>query len=310
MTVRESAPLETQVLNVFRPTTVAEALRQLKRYGSACRVIAGGTDAMVEFQAQAIPQSYLLSLERIRDNELRTLTTTGKDLKIGALVTIRTLETSELMRSQFPFISEMAHVFGSIQIRNVATVGGNLCRASPSADVAPPLLALDAKAYVRGPSRSRSQPLRSFFLGPAKTTLKPNEILTHIEASVPAAPWGGTFLKHYPRSPHDIATVSVAVLIKPDRSIHSVKTARIALGAVAPTPMLAQRAQDHLVGKAWANNLVQEASSIAASESRPIDDVRGSAEYRRWMVRVLTGKALRLAWKRAKDGRTFRRKTS
>lgn len=293
-----SQPLETELENVFQPKTLREAAKLLQSFGSKCRIIAGGTDIMVDFKAKGLPCKYLVSIDRIQDKLLTSITMRGRKLTIGSTVTLRMIEKSPLILRNAPIMAEMARSFGSFQIRNMATLGGNLCRASPAADSAPVLLALDAKAQILTRVGRRVVPLSRFFLGPSKTILKQGELLLALTADLPRK-YGGSFAKYYPRSPHDIAIASVAAVVERDRLRTSISRANLALGAVAPTPMMATEAGKLLKGRRWTDDLVEQAAALAAEASKPITDVRASREYRLRIIKHLASVALRSAWERS-----------
>src|SRR6185437_11106995 len=201
-------------------------------------------------------------------------------------------------------VADGAGLIGSIQIRNLATVGGNLCNAAPSADVSPPLIAAGARAEIIGPDGTRSVPMDEFFLGPRRTVLGPTELLLGVWVPEPAARSGGHYLRHTPRKEMDIAVVGVGSTITLDGE--RCADARIALGAVAPTPVRARGAEEALRGQVVSPDLIEEAARLAAEDARPISDVRGSAEFRRHLVAVLTRRTLTAAWNIAKQGGTGR----
>jgi len=240
----------------------------------------------------------LVSLDRVQDSILKSIRFEEGALAIGSAVTIRTIESSSIIMGRAPILADVARNFATFQIRNVATIGGNICRASPAADSAPALLALDAKANVKSVRGERTIPLRRFFLGPGRNALKPRELVVTITADLPRR-YGGAFMKHTPRSPHDLATASVAAVVERDRSRSVVKRARIALGAVAPTPRLATKASKFLENRVWKDGVCIEASEMAVRESTPISDARASLEYRKRMTVRLARRVLELAWERS-----------
>jgi CO/xanthine dehydrogenase FAD-binding subunit len=290
--------LETELDTVFQPKTLREAARLIRSYGSRCRIIAGGTDLMVDFKGRGLPCKYLVSMDRIQDKLLNSITLRGRRLTIGSVVTMRMIEKSPLILKKVPILAEMARSFGSFQIRNMATVGGNICRASPAADSAPPLLALDAKVHILTPKGRKTVPLNRFFRGPGNNVLKHGDLALAVTTVLPKK-YGGSFVKHFPRSPHDIATVSVAAVIERDRPRESVKRALVALGAVGPTPMLAAEAGKFLEGRRWTDEVVEKAAELTTKASKPITDVRASREYRLRIVNLLARRALRAAWDRS-----------
>ena len=187
-----------------------------------------------------------------------------------------------------PVEAQAARELGSIQVRNRATIIGNVCRASPSADTLPPLIADGAQVVIHGGNGTRQVALEDFFTGPGKTVLNPDELVTELRVPAPAPRTGKVYIKHGRRKAMELATVGVAVSL-------SESEIGIVLGAVAPTPLRARRAEGLLRGKIMNDELIEKAAAAAVSESRPISNVRASAEYRREMVGVLTRRALNLA---------------
>jgi len=235
-----------------------------------------------------ITPKYVINIKAIPDlNDIRC---DEKFLRIGALSTISELERSPIVRDTFPVIAESARLIGTPQVRNVGTIGGNLCNASPSADMAPCLIGLGALAKLRGVHGERCIPLEKFFMGPGETLLQTDEMLTEILVPNPSPDARGVYLKLPARTAIDIALVGVAVVAYVER-----KEFRIALGAVAPTPIRARRAEDVLRGKEIHDDLIEKASEVAVEEAKPISDLRGSAGYRKEMIKALTRRTLILA---------------
>jgi carbon-monoxide dehydrogenase medium subunit len=283
-------------MEYFEPKSVNEALSLLAQHGAEAKVIAGGTDVMVDIKFKEEP-GCLVNIKKIPG--LGAIQENGGSLRIGSLVTIRELETSAILREKLPVLWESAHQFASLQVRNTATIGGNICRASPSGETLAPLLVLDAKATVAFADGEKTEPFSSFFQGPGKTSLGSKGLLTGIDVPYPAAGSRGVYLKHAVRGAMDIAMVGVAVLITPDASKSKLQDVRIGLGAVAPTPIRASKTEALLRGKPLTMALVKEAAALAASESSPIGDQRSSADYRRWIVEALTRRGLEQTWKAA-----------
>ena len=202
------------------------------------------------------------------------------------------------MRSDYLALAESAALIGSVQVRNLATVGGNLCNAAPSADMVPPLLALDAEVVIAGPRGHRRVPLASFFVGVRQTVIAPDELLLDIVVSAPGPGSGGSYLRHTPRRELDIAVVGVAAQLT--LSDGACAKARIALAAVAPTPLRATAAEQALEGRPVTAAQIERAAALAVDAARPISDQRGSAEFRRHLVRVLTRRTLATALERAR----------
>ena len=283
-------------MDYFEPKTVSEAVSLLAKYGAEAKVIAGGTDMLVDMKYKEEP-GCLVNIKKIPG--LSTIRENGSSLSIGALTTIRDLETSALVREKLPVLWESSHQFASLQIRNTATIGGNICRASPSGETLAPLLVLEAKGRCAFADGEKVQPFTSFFQGPGKSVLGANGLLTDIEVPYPAPGSKSVYLKHAVRGAMDIAMVGVAVLITPDGAQNNVQDVRIGLGAVAPTPIRAAKAEALLRGKPLSAALIKEAAAMTAAESSPISDQRSSAENRRWIVEALTRRGLRETWKAA-----------
>ena len=281
-------------MDYFEPKTVSEALLLLAKHGAEAKVIAGGTDVMVDIKYKEEP-GCLINIKKIPG--LGAIQENGGSLRIGALTTIRDLETSGLVRDKLPVLWEASHQFASLQIRNTATIGGNICRASPSGETLTPLLVLDAKAKIAFSDGEKTEPFASFFQGPGKSSVGSKGLLTEIDVPYPAAGSKSVYLKHAVRGAMDIAMVGVAVLITPDAAKTSLQDVRIGLGAVAPTPLRATKTEALLRGKPLTAALLKEAAAMAASESSPISDQRSSAEYRRWIVEALTRRGLVQTWK-------------
>src|SRR5262245_13283031 len=228
---------------------------------------------------------------------LRRLRVDRQGLRVGAAVTAREIEQHDGVRSGYPALAESGALVGSVQIRNLATVGGNLCNAAPSADMAPPLIALEAEAVIAGPQGQRRVPLASFFQGVRRTVLAPEELLVELVVPAPGPRSSGNYLRHTPRRELDIAVVGVASQLTLSDGVCA--KARIALAAVGPTPVRAQTAERALEGQAVTAGLIERAAELAADSARPISDQRGSADFRRHLVQVLTRRTLRTALARA-----------
>src|SRR5262245_58444807 len=221
----------------------------------------------------------------------------GQGLRVGSAVTARTLELDPAVRGRYLSLAESGALVGSVQVRNLATLGGNICNAAPSADMAPPLVALEAEAVIAGPKGRRRVPMADFFTGVRKTVLGADELL--IEFAVPALPArsGGSYMRHTPRRELDIAVVGVASQVSLNNGVCG--KARISLAAVAPTPVRATAAEQALEGQPLTAQAIERAAELAVQAARPIDDQRGSADFRRHLVKVLTRRTLTAALERA-----------
>jgi len=278
------------------PTSVDDCLKAMAGHGPDVKLVAGGTDLLPQLKNSLLKPALVVDLSGVK--ELRALERDAAGgLRIGAAVTARELELDARVRAEYPAIAESAALVGSIQIRNLATVGGNLCNAAPSADMAPPLLALEAEAVIVGPKGRRRVPLTSFFQGVRRTMLGPDELLLELIVPKPGPRSGGTYLRHTPRRELDIAVVGVASQLTFAEGVCA--KARIALASVAPTPVRAPEAEHALEGQPLTAERIEAAATLAVSAASPISDQRGSAEYRRHLVRVLTRRTLTTARERA-----------
>jgi CO/xanthine dehydrogenase FAD-binding subunit len=282
------------------PRSVDECLKILIEHGTDAKLVAGGTDLLPQLKNGLLKPVCVVDLSGLA--ALRTVrNANGDGLRLGAAVTARAIELDPHIRSTYPALAESGALVGSVQVRNLATIGGNLCNAAPSADMAPPLLALDAEAVIVGPKGQRRVPLASFFLGVRKTVLAVDELLLELIVPAPGPNSGGQYLRHTPRRELDIAVVGVASQLTVSGGI--CQKARIALASVAPTPVRATAAEAALVGQAVTPALIERAAVLAVDAAHPISDQRGSADFRRHLVRVLTQRTLTTALERARGAR-------
>ena len=269
------------------PRSVDEAIAFMSDREGEVHILAGGTDLLLGMREGTITPRAVMSLKKLSD--FRTIEhSNDSGLRLGAMVTLRQVVRSTQIRERYPSLADAALLMASEQIRSLATVGGNLCNAAPSADMAPPLIALDAMVRLIGPEGERRLPLEEFFLGPGSTALDAGEMLAEIE--VPPTERKTRYMRLAPRAHMDIAVVGVAAGIQLNNS--KVRAARIVLGAVAPVPLRVHSAEEALIGEALTEAAIEAASTIAAEECSPISDLRGSDWYRRRMVGVLVNRAL------------------
>jgi aerobic carbon-monoxide dehydrogenase medium subunit len=273
----------------YEPSTLDEAVSLLDKFGNRGNLFAGGTDLLVEIREHIRCPDHIINIKKISGLD-RLSYDEEHGLRCGALVTIRMLESSSVVQRHYRGIADAARELGSVQVRNRATLGGNVCRASPSADMLSPLIADAATVTVHGPNGTRVIALEDFFTGPGKTVLQPNEVLIEFQIPAPKPRTGKIYLKHGRRKAMELATVGVAVAATIADS--TFRDVRIVLGAVAPTPIRSHRAEAVLIGQTVSTELLEAAAEAAMEEARPITDVRASAEYRRKMVGVLTRRAL------------------
>jgi len=281
----------TEPFDFYQPATLQEASRLLKEKGAGGRFLAGGTDLVIAMKEKGLLPNYVIDLKRIPGMSGIREKPDGS-ISLGALTTMYEIETSPLIKKKFHFLAQSAAEVGSIQIRNRATIGGNMCNATPSADTAPPLIALGATAKISGGAGERSISLEEFFRGPGQSVLEADEILREI--SIPQTSEGlvGEYIKFSPREMMDLAYVGVAVAYDFETKRKTCSGVRIVLGAVAPRPIRAKRAESTLEGQSLSEALAEKAGNIAAEEAKPISDVRSSADYRRAMVAAMTKRAL------------------
>lgn len=280
-----------QSFKYLRPNSPQEACELKAKFGQAAVFWAGGTDLLLEWRRGAVNFEYCIDLSYV--NDLRYIRQNEQDTTIGALATIASLETHSGFETGHSVLSKVARHFATPQIRNIATLGGNLCHAVPSADYAIPLIALDAEVRLLAISGERTLPLKAFFRDVKQTELDKDELLVEIKIP-PSPPRAACTFQRVSRSVVDIALVNVAVCLMVDEQ-ERISQARIALGAVAPVPIRSEAAEELLIGNRIfeiRDELLVQVGERAAADSRPISDVRTSAAYRRQASKVLVKRAL------------------
>lgn len=270
------------------PQSLDEALQLLARQPEAAP-LAGGTNILVQMKEGHRHETALLSLKRLP--ELRQLSLANGRLTIGAALTMKQLAAEPVIQKEFSALATAAGLIGSVQTRNVATIGGNICNASPSADSAAPLLAFGTEAVIIGQMGQRVVPLDQFFIGPGQTALQPGELLQELVLPLLPPRSSSAYARHIPRAAMDISVAGTAVALTLDDT-GAIAQARVALCAVAPTPMRAYQTEKLLIGQQPTADLIAVASKSAAAECQPMDDVRASVAYRRHLISVLTRQAL------------------
>jgi len=292
----------------LKPKTFHEALALLNQHGERATLIAGGTDVIVMIKKKTISPKVLISLQGI--SGLDQIQHDGS-LRIGPMVTHRAIEKSELIRKEFSALADAVDYLGSVQIRNVATIGGNICTAAPSADTATPLLVLGAQVKIKSLNEERTIPIEEFFKGPGETALNKYEMVIEILIPKPLPNTGSAYWKHQRRLALDLPILGVSTLVSLDKStiscsdifctsspistiLHAMeqddlicKEVRIGLGVVAPTPMRAVKAEKLLREQKISDELLEDVAEAAAKEAQPRDTIRGEAWYRRDMIKVL-----------------------
>lgn len=277
-----------QAFEYLRPETVAAAVTALNESGA--RALAGGTDLVPQMREGRRSASGIVDLKRI--DEL-TAIAVGSDggVTIGAAATATTVARHAEIARLYPAVAQSARLIGSLQVQNRASLGGNICNAAPSADAVPALLVYGARAVIAGRSGRREIALSELLRGPGRTTLEPGELLVSIVLPPPPPRSAAAYLRFTPRREMDIAIAGAAAWIALDAH-GTIVAARIVLASVAPTAIRAPTAEARLIGEKPTAALIAEAGRLAAQDARPISDTRGSADYRRTLVSVLTARAL------------------
>lgn len=281
------------------PATVAEAVRLLAEKGADARVMAGGTDLLVKINHGVVSPRFLVGLKKIPGlDRIAWDDTTG--LVIGATALLGDVAAHPAVNARYPGVAFAARHTANVQIRNMGTVVGNLCNASPSADNAPTLLALNAVLTIEGPGGTRELPLERFFRGPGQNALAPAEIVTAVRVPPPAPVSGAAYQFISARGKLDCSAVGVGAMVALEGEVCA--EARIFIGACGPTPMRAVRAENLLKGGKLSERLIEKAGVEASADTLPITDVRASERYRLKMVAVMTMRALFEARKMALAG--------
>jgi carbon-monoxide dehydrogenase medium subunit len=287
-------------INYESPKTVADAVKLLVAHGEKARPLVGGTDLIIQLRAGTRRPEYVVDVKHIPEMS-RISFSMQHGLHLGAAVSCIQIHENADMNRYYPGLTEAAHLIGSLQIQSRASVGGNLCNGSPAGDSTPALIALGAKARLVGPKGERTVPVETFITAPGRTVLQPGELLVELLIDAPARHSSDAYLRFIPRNEMDIAVVGVGGSITLDLDDDRVVDARIALGAVGPTPIVATEAAKTIIGKKLDAAALDNAARLATSVATPIDDMRGTAEYRSHIVGVLTRRALTIAAERARQ---------
>lgn len=282
------------------PKSIDEAISLMETHGERARYIAGGTDILVKIKEKKAMPDFLISLRHISDMAYIRYEENEGVLRIGSMTTHRMLEKSPLIREKYPILSDAVDDIGSVQIRNIATIGGNIVNAVPSADGAIPLITLGSEVRMKGPKGERSMELVNFFIGPGQTLLEHGEIV--LEFVIPRLPShsGMAYCKHTRRAAMELPILGVAVLLSLEDDGITCSEVRIGLGVLAPTPMRAVNAERIMQGKKVDDDLLKRAGKVAAEECKARDSVRGEAWYRRSMVEVMVKRLGRICLERAR----------
>ena len=278
------------------PTSLKEAVELLAHWNGKALILAGGTDLLVGLKEGKVAPAAIISLRRIPN--LSYIRMEGDFVTIGAFTSHRMIEKSHIVRSHFPALSDAVDNLGSIQIRNIATIGGNICSAAPSADTVPPLLVNRATLKIQGPRGEKTLPLNDFFVGPRKTKLEASEILTEIKVPVPPGHSSSSYLKLTRRSGMELPLLGVASCICFDE-MRTILRGKIALACAGPICFVANGAEILFPGKKIEKKFLNELGMAVLKESKPRESIRCSAQYRREMIPVVVARAVRLCLKRS-----------
>jgi CO/xanthine dehydrogenase FAD-binding subunit len=281
--------------DLHEPTTIQEAIDLLQLYDSFALPIAGGTDLLLDIQRGARAPDHLISLTSIPDLDFIS---SDDHLHIGAASSLTSIVNSKTIQQSCAMLTQAAGMIGALQTRNLATIGGNICNAVPSADTAPPLLAARAEAIISSPNGNRCVPLEEFFIGPRKTVLGKDELLQEIRIPIAPVRTGTAYNRFTERKAMDLAIAGVAVCVTVDEDGRIIQ-AGIALGAVAPTPIRVYAAEEILINEMINPHLIEEAANKVVQASKPISDLRASADYRKHLLKILLKHSLRKAYQNA-----------
>jgi xanthine dehydrogenase FAD-binding subunit len=274
----------------FAPQQIEEALEILSKYGKEIKIIAGGTDLLVQYYDRLYEINNWLDLKNIK--ELKDIRINKNQIKIGTMVTHTQLESSEDIKKYYPVLSQAASDIGSPQIRNRGTIGGNIVNASPAGDLLAPLMAYDAQFKLLSIQGEKIVPAEEFFIGPKKTILEPAQLLTQIIFPLPSERTYGSWIKIGKRKALIIATITLALVVEMTEDNKTVKDVRTCLGSVAPTPIEVKEIRKKMVGKSFNQLDFAELGQIVEDKISPIDDIRGTREYRKDVAKEIMINAL------------------
>lgn len=282
------------------PTTLDAAVAVLATNNGAARCLAGGTDLVDHVRMGRLTPNVVVDVKKIA--ELNVLELSSSGLRLGAAVPCYRIYDDEAVASKYAALADSCHIIGGVQIQSRASVGGNLCNSGPAADSTPSLIVLGATCVIAGAKGRREVPVETFCTGPGKNVLQPGELLVELRFPARPAHSGSHYRRFIPRNEMDIAVVGVAASVVLDASGEKFVTARIALGAVAATPLFVQEAGAALAGQPVSEATIKKAAELARAAAKPIDDMRGTAEFRKHITGVLTERVINEAVRRAKAG--------
>lgn len=288
-----------QAFDYVRATSVDEVVSLLAENGDQARILSGGTDLLVALREGRRTAKLVIDVKALPETT-EMVFSSESGLRLGSAVPCHRMYDDKAVAKAYPGLMDAATLIGGTQIQGRASMGGNLCNASPAADSTPTLIAHSAVAVIAGPNGRRELPVEEFCIGPGRNALQDGEFLLYLDIPAPVEGFGGAYRRFIPRNEMDIAVVGCGVGVVLDESRTKFVSARISLGAVAPKPLFIQEAGDSLVGKTVSEEAVEEAARIAQEAAKPISDMRGTAEYRKHISGVLTRRVLNQAIERAK----------
>jgi xanthine dehydrogenase FAD-binding subunit len=280
------------------PSTLADAITMLAKNNGTARPLAGGTDVIDQIRVGRLSPNVLIDVKQLP--ELNVLSTDADGLHVGAAVPCYRIYGDENVNSQYAALADSCHIIGGVQIQSRASIGGNLCNSGPAADSIPSMIALNGVCVIAGPDGTREVPVESFCTGPSQNVLKPGELLVEVRFPTRPANSGSHYRRMIPRNEMDIAVVGVGASVVLDDSGQNFGSARIALGAVGPTPLYAQAASESLAGQPVNDDVIAKAAATAQEIATPITDMRGTREYRLHVTGVLVRRVVQAAVTRAR----------
>lgn len=281
------------------PTSLSEAVAILSRHNGSARLLAGGTDLIDHVRTGRLTPDWIVDVKRIPELNVLEISETG--LRLGAAVPCCRIYARPEICERYSALADATRIIGGVQIQSRASVGGNLCNSGPAADSIPALIALEAVCVIAGPQGRREVPVAEFCTGPGQNVLQPGELLVELRFPPRPARSGSHYRRFIPRNEMDIAVVGVGAAVVLEESGERFAAARISLGAVAPTPLFARQAGDLLAGQPVTEEVIQQAADAARAVARPIDDLRGTREFRLHVTGVLTARVLWSAVERARS---------
>ncbi|MBW1850378.1 MAG: xanthine dehydrogenase family protein subunit M [Deltaproteobacteria bacterium] len=280
-------------MRYIRAASITEITDSLKKYGDKAKIIAGGQSLVTLLKQRLVSPGYLIDISQVAD--LKFIRKTKKTLKIGALTTHRDIEKNPLIQEHMPILPDMEKQLACVQIRNLGTLGGNLCHADPAGDLAPPLIVMGAKLKLISAKGSRTVSVEHFFRDFFETAIQPDEVLAEIHVPLLAVSSNALYIKHSPRGV-DTTIIGVAAFISKDRDSNTCKEIRLCVGGVGSVPIRAKKAETAIRGKAVSKKIIAAAGKKAREEIHPFSDLQGSAEYKKELIAVFIQRAIKAAW--------------